>query len=53
MLVISSELPEMLLLADRILVIREGRLVEEIGRADATEENIVAAAAGVYTESAA
>jgi rhamnose transport system ATP-binding protein len=52
-LVISSELPEMLLLADRILVIREGRLVEEIGRAEATEENIVAAAAGVYTETAA
>ena len=31
-LVISSELPEVLLLADRILVIREGRLVEEISR---------------------
>ena len=52
-LVISSELPEVLLLADRILVIREGRLVEEIARADATEENVIAAAAGAYTESAA
>jgi rhamnose transport system ATP-binding protein len=52
-LVISSELPEMLLLADRILVIREGRLVEEIARAEATEENIVAAAAGVHAETAA
>jgi len=52
-LVISSELPEVLLLADRILVIREGRLVEEIARADANEENVIAAAAGAYTESAA
>jgi rhamnose transport system ATP-binding protein len=50
-LVISSELPEILLLADRILVIREGRLVEEIARADANEENVIAAAAGAYTES--
>ena len=52
-LVISSELPEVLLLADRILVIREGRLVREIARADATEENVIAAAAGAYAESAA
>jgi rhamnose transport system ATP-binding protein len=52
-LVISSELPEVLLLADRILVIREGRLVEEISRADASEERVVAAAAGAYTASPA
>ena len=52
-LVISSELPEVLLLADRILVIREGRLVEEFARIDANEENVIAAAAGAYTESAA
>lgn len=52
-LVISSELPEVLLLADRILVIREGRLVEELSRAEATEENVIAAAAGAYAESSA
>jgi len=51
-LVISSELPEVLLLADRILVIREGRLVQEIPRADANEENVIAAAAGAYAGSA-
>ncbi len=51
-LVVSSELPEVLLLADRILVVREGRLVEEIPRASATEENVIAAAAGAHTESA-
>jgi rhamnose transport system ATP-binding protein len=48
-LVISSELPEMLLLADRVLVIREGRLVHEFTNAEATEEAVVAAAAGVFT----
>jgi rhamnose transport system ATP-binding protein len=52
-LVISSELPEMLLLADRVLVIREGRLVHEFTNAEATEEAVVAAAAGVFTEVAA
>jgi rhamnose transport system ATP-binding protein len=49
-LVISSELPELLLLADRILVIREGRLVREIPRAEASEESVVAAAAGARAE---
>jgi rhamnose transport system ATP-binding protein len=52
-LMISSELPEMLLLADRIIVIREGRLVHEIARADASEEAIIAAAAGVFSGAAA
>ena len=47
-LVISSELPEVLLLADRIIVIREGRLVQELSRAEANEENVIAAAAGAY-----
>jgi rhamnose transport system ATP-binding protein len=45
-LMISSELPEVLRLGDRILVMREGRLVAEYARADATEENLVAAATG-------
>jgi rhamnose transport system ATP-binding protein len=52
-LVISSELPEMLLLADRILVIREGRLVREFTNEDATEEAVIAAASGVATAVAA
>jgi rhamnose transport system ATP-binding protein len=52
-MVISSELPEVLLLADRILVIREGRLVREIARIDATEETVIAAAAGAVTAGAA
>jgi rhamnose transport system ATP-binding protein len=45
-LMISSELPEVLRVADRILVMREGRLVAELAHADASEETIVAAATG-------
>ena len=39
-LMISSELPEILGMSDRILVMREGRLVGEFSRADATQEGI-------------
>jgi rhamnose transport system ATP-binding protein len=52
-LVISSELPEVLRLANRILVMREGRLVAEVAHADASEETIVAAATGQLEASAA
>jgi rhamnose transport system ATP-binding protein len=52
-LVISSELPEVLRLANRILVMREGRLVAEFGHADASEESIVAAATGQLEVAAA
>ena len=45
-LVISSELPEVLYLGDRILVMHEGRLAAQILRADATEEAIMSAATG-------
>ena len=45
-LVISSELPEVLSLADRILVMHEGRLAVELTHDQATEEAIVAAATG-------
>jgi rhamnose transport system ATP-binding protein len=52
-LVISSELPEVLRLANRILVMREGRLVVEFAHADASEEAIVAAATGQLAQAAA
>jgi rhamnose transport system ATP-binding protein len=46
-LMISSELPEVLGMADRVLVVREGRTVAEFDRAEADEERIVLAATGV------
>jgi ABC-type sugar transport system ATPase subunit len=45
-LLISSELPEILGMCDRTLVMREGRVVGEFSREEATEEKILARAAG-------
>ncbi|MBD9627002.1 sugar ABC transporter ATP-binding protein [Ensifer sp. ENS06] len=42
--VISSYLPEILAISDRILVARQGRIVEEMSIEDATEEMIMYAA---------
>ncbi len=42
-LMISSELPEILGMSDRVVVMRGGRLVAEFTRAEATEELIIAA----------
>jgi ABC-type sugar transport system ATPase subunit len=46
-LFISSELPEILGMSDRALVMREGRVVGEFTRAGASEETLLASAAGV------
>ncbi|WP_066043357.1 sugar ABC transporter ATP-binding protein [Herbiconiux solani] len=43
-LMISSELPEVLGMADRVLVMREGRITAEIPREDATAESVMFAA---------
>ncbi len=43
-LMISSELPEVLGMADRVLVMREGRITAEIPRSEATSENVMFAA---------
>ena len=40
-LVVSSDLPEVLALADRVLVMREGRLRGAIAAGDATEEAVM------------
>ena len=44
MVVISSYLPEILKLSDRVLVSRQGRIVEEFSTDEATEEKVLYAA---------
>ena len=43
-LLISSELPEILGMSDRVLVMREGRITAVLDRAEASQETIMAAA---------
>jgi ribose transport system ATP-binding protein len=44
---VSSELPEVLGMAHRILVVRDGKIAAEFARADATPAAVIAVAAGV------
>jgi rhamnose transport system ATP-binding protein len=43
-LMISSELPEILGMSDRVIVMREGRMTGSFSRAEATQEKIISAA---------
>jgi ribose transport system ATP-binding protein len=45
-IVVSSYLPEVLRISDRILVMRDGRIALEVDRADASEEVLLNAATG-------
>ncbi|MFN8629290.1 MAG: sugar ABC transporter ATP-binding protein [Chloroflexota bacterium] len=45
-ILISSDLPEVLAMSDRIVVLHEGRVSAEIARADATQERVMFAATG-------
>ena len=45
-ILISSDLPEVLGMSDRVLVIHEGRLTAELSRDEATEERVMFAATG-------
>ena len=47
-ILISSDLPEVLAMSDRILVMREGRQMGVFEHADATEESVMTAAMGQY-----
>ncbi|MCC6314105.1 MAG: sugar ABC transporter ATP-binding protein [Thermomicrobiales bacterium] len=46
-LVVSSELPEVLGVSDRILVMRQGRIAGELSRTEATQEAIMTLATGI------
>jgi inositol transport system ATP-binding protein len=45
-LMVSSELPEILGMSDRVLVMHEGRLTGEFSRDEVTQEKIMTAATG-------
>jgi rhamnose transport system ATP-binding protein len=49
---ISSELPEVLGMSDRIVVLREGRVAATLEGAEATSERVMEAATGMTTEAA-
>ncbi len=51
-LMVSSDLPEVLAVSDRVLVIRRGRLATTLDTSTATQESIMAAAAGRSEEGA-
>ncbi len=51
-LMISSELPEILAMSDRIIVMREGRISGHFTREEATAERIISAATGQVLEEA-
>ena len=51
-LVISSELPELLGLCDRIAVMHEGRITGELSRAEASQEKIMLLATGLSNKGA-
>ncbi|TDT32930.1 sugar ABC transporter ATP-binding protein [Naumannella halotolerans] len=50
-LMISSELPEVLGMADRVVVLHEGRITAELDREDATAETVMRAATGAIDDS--
>ena len=52
-ILISSELPELLNLSTRVLVMREGRLVGELSREQITQESVLRLMAGVESASTA
>ena len=52
-LMISSELPEVLGMSDRVLVMNGGRIIAEIARKDATSETVGAAMTLVQDQEAA
>jgi ribose transport system ATP-binding protein len=53
LVLISSYLPELMNMCDRIIVLRDGRIVGEFDRPDFSDERIVALASGAETKEAA
>jgi ABC-type sugar transport system ATPase subunit len=52
LIVISSELPEVMSLSRRIIVMREGKMIEDLQRSEFSEEKLIRLMAGVEREAA-
>ncbi len=52
-IMVSSEIPEILGMSDRVIVMREGRMVAELAGADLTPETLVRHAAGIGAKTGA
>jgi ABC-type sugar transport system ATPase subunit len=52
-MLISSELPEVINLSTRILVMRDGKIAGELSRQEASQESVLRLMAGVTTAKAA
>jgi ribose transport system ATP-binding protein len=48
-IVVSSDLPELTRISDRILVLRQGRIVKEFAEGEVTEEDVLLASSGITT----
>lgn len=46
-IMVSSEIPEIIGMSDRVIVMREGRLVDELAHKDITAQALIRAAAGI------
>ena len=44
-IVVSSDLPEVLAISDRVIVVREGTIAAELSREQATQQTVMEAAA--------
>jgi ribose transport system ATP-binding protein len=49
-IVVSSDLPELTRLSDRIIVLRKGRIIKEFAEGNVTEEQVLRAASGIVAE---
>ena len=46
-IMVSSEMPEIIGMSDRVIIMREGRVTGELQKGEITEENLITKAMGI------